>query len=849
MQLNFSVKDYDIVDPIDMIDEDGTILTREGDITFCWELTLPVAGNVGREVYEAMHRAANAAVRLLPDWSMVHRQDLYLDESYKPRERDLFLDRCYEKHFAGRRYTEGRHYLYLTMSTKSSITREPTASGLFGLRLAKSLPSESTLLSFAAKADEFITVFCGGTPVRARRLTQDDLCGTPGGGQGLISKVRFLGGERSDIWLEPDMVRSGENRAIAYSIACSDNLPAELDTVAVEASHSTELFESVSGLASPLGISFPEYPHICNLYISKVNQEVHMKDLDKKILHQGQFSSDGMNRINAEENMEFKDAAGSDSLCAVLYHCNVIVWSTSAGNIPAMGSRLSAAFTAMGASVKRDIHSLPMLWYASLPGAACSLSKSNYVKGELRTALALAQYESFDHGIPGGILRFTDRIRHIPLDLDAQKAAADANLVANYNIFLNGPSGTGKSFTTSTMLYRMWASGQHVFVIDIGGSYEQVCTVIHEESGGVDGIYNRWDALHPFSFNPFRGCREWLTPEGLLQRDNPAANFLISLLLTLGTDADKGIILGNFEDNILASLVVEFVRQWSEPSDPIFDDFVAWIRSRLLYGEDEPQESLRGTMRPFITPNGVRVDERTFPAGFFVESISAYASGGQFGFLLNATNPKDLFSSRFTVFDVTELSNVSNQKFYSICVLCIVNAFDVKMRSKDVSGFKVMAIDEAWKAIANETMAPYLRELWKTARKMNTSAMVITQQLEDIISSPIIKDTILLNSDIKMLLNQDQYRNTPEKIADLLGLSPGDLSLVFSMAGKDSQSRDIFIKWSSVKSGVYTVEGCLEQRWAFESNLQKKAPLMELAQKNGSIIRSIEELSQRGVKP
>ena len=96
MQLNFSVKDYDIVDPIDMIDEDGTILTREGDITFCWELTLPVAGNVGREVYEAMHRAANAAVRLLPDWSMVHRQDLYLDESYKPRERDLFLDRCYE---------------------------------------------------------------------------------------------------------------------------------------------------------------------------------------------------------------------------------------------------------------------------------------------------------------------------------------------------------------------------------------------------------------------------------------------------------------------------------------------------------------------------------------------------------------------------------------------------------------------------------------------------------------------------------------------------------------------------------------------------------------------------------
>ena len=348
------------------------------------------------------------------------------------------------------------------------------------------------------------------------------------------------------------------------------------------------------------------------------------------------------------------------------------------------------------------------------------------------------------------------------------------------------------------------------------------------------------------------GCGNWRDADGNPRRDDPSLNFLISMLMTLGTDRDKGIILGDFEESVIVGLVMEFLEWWiglGHGTVPLFDDFVGWTRERLIYGPGEEDDTLRGTMRPFMTRSGVRVDETTFRGTMFVEALASYALDGQFGFLLNSPEPKDLFGSRFTVFDVGELSSVSNPKFYSLCVLCIVNAFDLKMRSKDIEGYKVMAIDEAWKAISNETMAPYLRELWKTARKMSTSAMVITQELDDILTSDVIRETILQNSDIKILMSQDGNRNTFEKVSGPLGLTRTDVNLVLSMAGKESRSRDVFIKWGSARSGVYTVEACPEQLWAFESNLQKKEPLLRAARVTGSMLSAIRMMADNNTLP
>ena len=691
-----------------------------------------------------------------------------------------------------------------------------------------------------------------GGAVSARRLTDLDLAGEDGRG-GLIEEVMTLGtGMLSDVALTPESVRVNDEGTVTFIISDSDCVPSGLSSVRRVDQMSTSCSEVDLSLASPVGLMLLNHPHICNLYIVKPSQQTVLSDLGKRTRHMRQFSTDGANADNAAGNDAFVSEANSGSLCAVYAHCNVICWGRDEKERLKIRSDVSAALSSMGVDAVRDIHSAPVIWYSSLPGAGCEIGRDHLMLTELKAALALAQYESFDRGMERGAIRLTDRLRHIPLVLDVQKEAERANLVGNYNIFLDGASGTGKSFTTASILYGMYTYGEHVFIIDVGGSYEQVCSVVREESGGRDGIYNRWDREHPFSFCPFMGCGNWRDADGNPRRDDPSLNFLISMLMTLGTDRDKGIILGDFEESVIVGLVMEFLEWWTglgHGTVPLFDDFVGWTRERLIYGPGEEDDTLRGTMRPFMTRSGVRVDETTFRGTMFVEALASYALDGQFGFLLNSPEPKDLFGSRFTVFDVGELSSVSNPKFYSLCVLCIVNAFDLKMRSRDIEGYKVMAIDEAWKAISNETMAPYLRELWKTARKMSTSAMVITQELDDILTSDVIRETILQNSDIKILMSQDGNRNTFEKVSGPLGLTRTDVNLVLSMAGKESRSRDVFIKWGSARSGVYTVEACPEQLWAFESNLQKKEPLLRAARMTGSMLSAIRMMADNNTLP
>ena len=851
MEMNINVTDMERVFPLEGVD-DGYILSRCGDVTVGWELTLPAAFSVDTDSYDAMLRSLAVAVRSLPDWWMVHRQDIYLERAYRSEGRTAFLDEAYDRHFEGRVYPEGRHFLYLTMSSRASAIRPAEKCGLFGTALAKKRPTPEERGECRARSEEFIAVVTAGGAVSARRLTDLDLAGEDGRG-GLIEEVMTLGtGMLSDVALTPESVRVNDEGTVTFIISDSDCVPSGLSSVRRVDQMSTSCSEVDLSLASPVGLMLLNHPHICNLYIVKPSQQTVLSDLGKRTRHMRQFSTDGANADNAAGNDAFVSEANSGSLCAVYAHCNVICWGRDEKERLKIRSDVSAALSSMGVDAVRDIHSAPVIWYSSLPGAGCEIGRDHLMLTELKAALALAQYESFDRGMERGAIRLTDRLRHIPLVLDVQKEAERANLVGNYNIFLDGASGTGKSFTTASILYGMYTYGEHVFIIDVGGSYEQVCSVVREESGGRDGIYNRWDREHPFSFCPFMGCGNWRDADGNPRRDDPSLNFLISMLMTLGTDRDKGIILGDFEESVIVGLVMEFLEWWiglGHGTVHLFDDFVGWTRERLIYGPGEEDDTLRGTMRPFMTRSGVRVDETTFRGTMFVEALASYALDGQFGFLLNAQEPKDLFGSRFTVFDVGELSSVSNPKFYSLCVLCIVNAFDLKMRSRDIEGYKVMAIDEAWKAISNETMAPYLRELWKTARKMSTSAMVITQELDDILTSDVIRETILQNSDIKILMSQDGNRNTFEKVSGPLGLTRTDVNLVLSMAGKESRSRDVFIKWGSARSGVYTVEACPEQLWAFESNLQKKEPLLRAARVTGSMLSAIRMMADNNTLP
>lgn len=849
MRLN--MVDMEDILPIHSVDG-GYIMSRQGDITAGWELTLPAVSSLSEDGYDSMFSSLVSAVRALPDWYIVHRQDLYLDSCYTPEVKAGYLDRHYEEHFSGRAYKTARHFLYLTKTCRSSAIRGVRSCGLFSTDRARDLDTPADLGEFVARCEEFISIVTSNALCRARKLTDEDLLGK-GGELGLIGQVMMLGGgSLSDVMLEPDQIRVNDSYAFAYSISNSDDLPSSIETVKPVNSLSTARSRINMCCASPVGTLLTSHPHINNLYIVMPNQNSFLSELNSRITTQLKFSTDGANAVNAQLTQEFINEVTKEGLRAVYAHGNIISWGHDEKESLKARSDISAALSSIGFGSSRNLHSVPVLWYASIPGAATELSVENMMRCELRSAVAMAQFDSYEKGLPKGTFKFTDRLRHIPVTLDIQQAAESENLISNYNIFLDGASGTGKSFTTASLLYSMYSAGEHVFIIDIGGSYEQVCAVVNEESGGRDGIYNRWDKEHAFSFCPFHEYERWVDGDGTVHREEPSLNFLISILMTMGSDSKKGIVFGEYEETVIVHLVTIFIQQWQQTRKkkeiPVFDDFVKWVKGYLIYNDDEAPE-LRGTMKDFYTRDGVKVDSRLFSGEKFIVSISSYGKRGQFGFLLNTREPADLFSSRFTVFDVGELSSINNEKFFSICVLCIVNAFDLKMNSKSISDFKVMALDEAWKAISNETMAPYLRQLWKTARKYNTSAMVITQELDDILSSDVIKETILQNSDIKILMNQSGNINAFEKISGPLGLSPMETNLVLSMSGRESRSKDVFIKWGNSRAGVYTVEACPEQLWAFESNHEKKKPLFEKMKETGSMLSAIDALIREGILP
>ena len=201
----------------------------------------------------------------------------------------------------------------------------------------------------------------------------------------------------------------------------------------------------------------------------------------------------------------------------------------------------------------------------------------------------------------------------------------------------------------------------------------------------------------------------------------------------------------------------------------------------------------------------------------------------------------DVISSRFTVFEMQQISE-SKDQFLSLVLLCIMNAFNAKMR-REPERFKVMIIEEAWKAIMNETMAPFMKSLWKTSRKFNTSAIVVTQQMSDIIGSEFLKDTILENSDTKILLKPTGNQGLLTQTCDLLGLTEHQKAMVMSMNLTESNIRDVFIALSDKYSGVFTNEVSPQELIAYESNKGKKKRFLELTQ-TMTAIEAIETITE-----
>ena len=391
-------------------------------------------------------------------------------------------------------------------------------------------------------------------------------------------------------------------------------------------------------------------------------------------------------------------------------------------------------------------------------------------------------------------------------------------IITNRNKFILGPSGSGKSFFTNHMVRQYYEQGTHVLIVDTGNSYQGLCELINRKTGGKDGVYFTYTEENPIAFNPF------YTDDGVF--DIEKRESIKTLILTLWKRDNEPPTRA--EEVALSNAVSMFIDGLAADSTlPSFNTFYEFVGGR--YCEVLAAKQVR---------------EKDFDVANFLNVLEPYYKGGEYDYLLNSDKQLDLQSKRFIVF---ELDNIKDHKIlFPIVTIIIMETFIGKMRK--LKGIrKMILIEEAWKAIAKEGMAEYIKYLFKTVRKFFGEAIVVTQEVDDIIASPIVKESIINNSDCKILLDQRKYMNKFDSIQAMLGLTEKEKSQVLSINMANHPSRrykEVWIGLGGVQSAVYATEVSLEEYYTYTTEETEKLELFRLTEKlGGNIELAIKQLA------
>lgn len=361
------------------------------------------------------------------------------------------------------------------------------------------------------------------------------------------------------------------------------------------------------------------------------------------------------------------------------------------------------------------------------------------------------------------------------------------------------------------MVRSYYEQGTHIVLVDVGHSYKGLCDM-------VNGYYFTYSETNPIRFNPFYiGKGDNL--------DIEKKESIKTLLLALWKKDDESFMRSEYV--ALSNALQGYFDKLEKDKNifPCFNTFYEYLQTDFL-------EVLKKD----------KVKERHFDIDNFLFVLRPFYTGGEFDFLLNATENLDLLQQRFIVF---ELDNIKDSILFPVVTLIIMEVFISKMRK--LKGIrKMILIEEAWKAIAREGMAEYIKYLFKTVRKFFGEAIVVTQEVEDIISSPIVKQAIINNSDCKILLDQSKYQNKFDQIQELLGLTEKEKALVLSVNKANDPTKkykEVFISLGGVLSKVYRTEVSLEEYLAYTTEETEKVKVQEYAARLGSIEKGIEALA------
>jgi len=652
--------------------------------------------------------------------------------------------------------------------------------------------------------------------VQLKRLVNDELQ-SQAGKAGLIERYCFLSESHDERIIRDitykDGIRIGSQYCQLYTLSDATDLPALCGSRINYDKYSTDKTKFSIGFASSLGQLLP-CNHIYNQYIFLDDAQKTMAKLESKRLRLQSLSAYSReNAVSRDAVNDFLNEAIGQQRLPVKAHFNLLTWTDDKEKLKDVKNLVSSALAQMDAAPKQELAGAPQIHWAGIPGNAADFPMNDSFDTFAEQATCFLNLETNYRSSLSQIgLRLGDRLTGMPVHVDISDEPVKKGICTNRNKFILGPSGSGKSFFTNHMVRSYYEQGTHVVLVDVGHSYKGLCDM-------VNGYYFTYSEKDPIKFNPF-----YIGEDGVL--DTEKKESIKTLLLALWKKDNE--TFGRSEYVALSNaLQLYFEKLGKNPQlFPCFDTFFEFLQTDFV--------TLLKTDK---------VKDKEFDVSNFLYVLRPYYKGGEFDYLLNADQNLDLLQKRFIVF---ELDNIKDHPIlFPVVTLIIMEVFISKMRKlKGVR--KMILIEEAWKAIAKEGMAEYIKYLFKTVRKFFGEAIVVTQEVEDIISSPVVKQAIINNSDCKILLDQSKYQNKFDQIQELLGLTEKEKALVLSVNKANDPLRkykEVFISLGGVLSRVYRTEVSPEEYLAYTTEETEKIKMMQYAKKYGSIQKGIAVLA------
>ena len=627
----------------------------------------------------------------------------------------------------------------------------------------------------------------------------------------------------SNFKVDDETVSMGDKRCKVYSLVDVDcaALPSLIRPYTnIEVNNTDMPVDLLAAIDSIPGAEAVVYNQIVFL----PNQKRELALLDKKKNRHASIPNPS-NQMAVEDIKRVQEVIARESKQLVYTHFNLVVGIAANTDIQKCTNHLENSFSRMGIHISKRAYNQLELFVSSFPGNCYSMNEEYDRFLTLSDAAMCLMYkERILHSEETPLkIYYTDR-QGVPVAIDITGKEGKNKLTDNSNFFCLGPSGSGKSFHMNSVVRQLYEQNTDVVMVDTGNSYEGLCEYL-------GGKYISYTEERPITMNPFRINRQELNVE--------KTGFLKNLVLLIWKGSQGTVT--KTEDRLIEQVITEYYDTYFNG----FDGFTPLqredLRKSLLIDdrnrsdrqdEDEGQRAER--IEQMIDEmerrrKELKVPELSFNSfyEFSVQripdicgenhisgiDISTYRymmkdfyRGGNHDKTLNENMDSSLFDETFIVFEIDSIKD--DPLLFPLVTLIIMDVFLQKMRIK--KNRKVLVIEEAWKAIASPLMAEYIKFMYKTARKFWASVGVVTQEIQDIIGSEIVKEAIINNSDVVMLLDQSKFKERFDTIKAILGLTDVDCKKIFTinrLENKEGRSffREVFIRRGST-SGVYGVE-------------------------------------------